>query len=167
MIIQGFTIDKTIPSDWWVMAYYNVRSEEDLEDVGNALKTVGLDKELIIDAIRVLSTPNSGYTLTINKLSTSIVVLSTATNRKEFFDTFAHELKHLTEHIGSAFGFDSESEDSAWLQGEISGCMYKVIRTLMCKNNGQYIGNIARSRHPDDNSNSVLAFSEKEIPRRG
>lgn len=166
MIVQGFRVNETIPDEWWVMAYYNVKSEKDLEEIRSALNTVRLDEKTIDSVIKTLKHPNTGYTLTINKLSTSIIAMSTAYNQSEFFDTFAHELKHLTDHIGSAFDFRQDSEESAWLQGELSKNMYKVIRRLMCKNDGQYIGNIARSRHPDDDSNSILASGKKEIPRR-
>lgn len=141
MIIQGFSVYETIPKSWWIMAYYNVKNQKDLARVYWELISLGLDESDAIEAIEVISNVNNGYTLTINKLRTTIIIISHTSNDSEFFDTFAHELKHAAEYIGEFFGYKSDSEESAWLQGEISKNMFDVIKTLTCKNYGWNIRN--------------------------
>ena len=49
MIVQGFKVNETIPDEWWVMAYYNVKSEKDIEEIRSTLNTVRLnEKKLLI-----------------------------------------------------------------------------------------------------------------------
>jgi len=132
MIEQGFYIEKEIPEKWWTMVFYNIETEEELSKVFGSLLAFGLSVEDANNAIKLLVNPNTGYIISNENLSMSIILISKATSFDEMFNTVTHEIKHLSEHICSKFGYDSKSEKAAYIQGEIGQNMYKAVAIAVC-----------------------------------
>lgn len=129
MVEQGFSIGDR---DWWVMAYYDVCTESDLKKVAGALAAAGCPQEWIEDAVSVLSKDNQGYTFTKQNEHFTVMMMSHATSPEQMFDTILHEVKHLSEHIGRYYGVDSETELSAYLQGEVGRKMWPAAAMVLC-----------------------------------
>lgn len=129
MIEQGFQIGNR---DWWVMAYYDVRTPEDLRKIEGTLMASGCPDRSIAEAISNLKGWNRGYTFTNLTARTSIMVIGKATSPEQMFDSIVHEMKHLAEHIGEYYRVDSRSELSAYLQGEVGRKMWPAAAMALC-----------------------------------
>ena len=134
MIRQGFTIGDR---DWWIMAFYNIKTEEDYDEVEDALIAAGQKPAYAQNVVNELLWPNTGYTYTRFGDHLSIICISGATSYEEMYDTVQHELKHVTEHLSSYYGMDPKSEKAAYLQGEIARNMYKAVALSVCPKCGQ------------------------------
>lgn len=130
MIEQGFHIGNR---DWWVMAYYDVRTPEDLRKIEGTLMASGCPDRSIAEAISNLKGWNRGYTFSNYRAHTSIMVMGKATSPEQMFDSIVHEMKHLAEHIGEFYGVDSTSELSAYLQGEVGRKMWPAAAMALCE----------------------------------
>lgn len=133
MIRQGFSIGSR---GWWVMVYYDV-GLSDLNDVAGDLFASGADNDTIEEFKKVLSGVDCGFTFTNTKEHVTVICIGRASSFDELFSTITHEIKHATEHIGSYYGVDTYSEESAYLQGEISKNMYKAVSMLICPKCGE------------------------------
>lgn len=129
MVRQGFWIGDR---DWWIIGYYNIKTQDDLNDIFNVLLASGSETEKARQAVKVLSKENTGYTFTNFNEHSTVVCASKASSYDEMFSTITHEIKHVTEHISEYYNVDSKSEKAAYLQGEISKQMYKAIALNIC-----------------------------------
>ena len=133
MIEQGFYIRKEIPQPWWVMVYCNVQdTQADLDKVWGAILSAGAGRERARNAVETLCKPNTGYIFTDSGKCFSLIAISHATNYAELFNTVSHEINHLTAHICERFGYPTDGEKSAYIQGEIGKGMYPVVAEAIC-----------------------------------
>lgn len=129
MVQQGFWIGDR---SWYVMCYYDIRSESDLLEVEKALLSSGCPYEKVEEALDVLSDWNTGCTYSNLSERFSVVFIGKATNAEEMYNTIQHETKHVTEHIGEYFGISPTSEESAYLQGGIAMKMFPAASIVVC-----------------------------------
>lgn len=132
MIEQGFYIKDNILEPWWVMVFYNVKTEDDYQKVYGSLLAIGETLAKAQDAIKMLHNKNTGYISSDLNNKTSVIIISNATSFDEMFNTVTHEIKHLTEHISTYFGYNSKGEKAAYIQGEIGQKMYKAVALTIC-----------------------------------
>ena len=131
MIEQGFHIGNR---KWWVMVYYDVRTENELTRIADTLRAAGERSDLVDDAIANLRGWNRGYTFSNFNDRVSIMVIGKADNAGQMFDTIVHEMKHLAEHVGEYYNVDSREELSAYLQGEVGRNMWPAAAMVLCPN---------------------------------
>lgn len=129
MIKQGFSIGDR---DWYIMAYYNLQTDEDYAEAEEALIAAGQKPAYAQRVIHELMWPNSGYTYTKFGDHFSIILISHATSYDELYDTVQHETRHVSSHLGSYYHLDADGEEIAYLHGEISRQMYKAVAMVMC-----------------------------------
>lgn len=129
MIEQGFSIGFR---DWWVMVYYDIKTESDMQKVKGALMASGCPQHMIDDALSNLQGWNGGYTFTNLRQHTSVILIGKATSASQMFDSIVHEMKHLAEHIGEYFGVNPREELSAYLQGEVGRKMWPAAAMVLC-----------------------------------
>ena len=129
MIKQGFHIGER---DWWIMAYYLIRTDSDFEEVEEALIAAGQKPAYAQKVVNELMWPNTGYTYTKFGDHLTIICVSEATSFDELYDTIQHETRHAADHIGSYYGLAARGEESAYLQGEIAKKMYKAVALSVC-----------------------------------
>lgn len=134
MIRQGFHIGDR---DWWIMAYYDIKTDADYDEVEDALIASGQKPAYAQKVITELMWPNTGYTFTKFGEHLSVVLISHATSYDELYNTVQHELKHVVEHLSSYYGVDPKSEKAAYLQGEIAKNMYKAVALAICPKCGE------------------------------
>lgn len=132
MIEQGFYVEKEIPKPWWVMVLCGIKTEADLDKTYGSILSAGAGRERADTALSVLSEPNSGYIFTDGTKCFSLIAISKATSYAELFNTVTHEINHLTAHICERFGYPTDGEKSAYVQGEIGEGMYPVIAEAIC-----------------------------------
>ena len=132
MIEQGFYIKDNTPEPWWVMVFYNVKTEDDYQKVYGSLLAIGETLTKVQDAIKMLHNKNTGYISSDLNNKTSVIIISNATSFDEMFNIVTHEIKHLTEHISTCFGYNPKGEKTAYIQGEIGQKMYKAVALTIC-----------------------------------
>lgn len=129
MVRQGFSVGSR---DWYVMCYYDIRTDSDLDEVHDALIAGGCTDGMAREAIRVLSGWNKGYTFSNLKDHLSLVFIGKAVDAEQMYDSIQHELKHVTEHISDAYGVNPKGEESAYLQGELGRKMFPAAAYVIC-----------------------------------
>lgn len=129
MVAQGFSIGKR---DWYVMCYYDIRSEQDLREVRKTLLAGGCPRYKADEAVWVLSMWNKGFTYTDLNMHLTVVFISKTTTMEQMYDSIQHETKHVVEHIGEYYGVDPKSEESAYLQGEVARKMFPAAAMVIC-----------------------------------
>ena len=135
MIRQGFSIGNR---DWWVMAYYDIGLNE-LRFVADDLSAAGASESTTDEFVSVLSGIDCGFTFTNMEQHVTVICIGRASSYDEMFSTITHEIKHATEHMGGYYGVDHNSEESAYLQGEIAKHMYKAVAMSICPKCGENI----------------------------
>lgn len=91
----------------------------DFDDVRALCRSFGLSEWKAKEAIKVLSAPNTGMTLSRDDIRMSLVFISDATSVSEFLDSLAHELYHCCTAIIDYYGKSYESESAAYLYGDL------------------------------------------------
>ncbi len=129
MIKQGFAIGNF---KWYVMCFYNIATEENLREVNEALRAQGVDINQREKATEILKKPNTGYTHTDMANHSTIICVAQFSEYPELFSTIAHEIRHATNHIAEYYNVPLDSEDAAYLEGEIARNVYKAIALIIC-----------------------------------
>lgn len=115
---------------WGVLIYYGT-SEEDVNDVYNALIALGCSKREAYKATRtVTSKLNTGLTFTNTELRMSLICVSDATTADEFVNTAVHEANHVQSHVCEYYGIDDDEEPASYLIGYIVQRMYKMLSII-------------------------------------
>ena len=130
MIIKDLYIDRY---DWHVRIFYAVDCYYTLEII-EELKSIQCPRANIERAYRNLSSCrlNTGLTYSNNALRETVMVIGMWSNPAEFDNSFAHELRHFTDHVANTFGLESGGEDIAYLTGNIRREFYPVNSMFLC-----------------------------------
>ena len=129
MIEQGFHIGER---DWFFMVLYDIRTEADLNEAYRTLLAAGCADDEAQRACMVLSGWNGGYTFTSLDQHSTFMFIGKATSAEEFYNTCQHETKHAVEHVSEYYRVDPRSEESAYLQGELSRKMFPAVAMAVC-----------------------------------
>ena len=62
----------------------------------------------------------------------SLIVIAKTSSPDEFMSSLAHEQKHLCSHIEQFYHIDSNSEEAAYLAGDVSKTMFPIAKKYMC-----------------------------------
>ena len=111
----------------WAFVFAYGIGEDDVEDVGDWLEALGASRREIARACRVILRTNKGFTYSNSDLRMSVVCISHASSRAQWFDTVAHEVDHLQNTILDYYQVAPGTEDAAWLQGYLVRQIVKVM----------------------------------------
>lgn len=75
---------------------------------------------------------NTGLTYSNPRLRESVIVIGMWSDASEFDNSFAHELRHFTDHVANAFGLESGGEEVAYLTGNIRRELYPINSMFLC-----------------------------------
>ena len=130
MIVQRFRLDNV---DWGVTVYYAVTGYYVYEIV-NKLRRIGCEGETLRKAYRQLydCDLNTGLTYSNPSIRESVIVIAMSSSASEFNDSLQHEQRHLERQIANALDIDPDSEDAAYLAGDIAKAMFGHAKHLMC-----------------------------------
>lgn len=76
----------------WAFVFAYGIGEDDVEDVGDWLEALGASRREIARACRVVLEVNKGFTYSNSDLRMSVVCISRASSREQWWDTVAHEV---------------------------------------------------------------------------
>ena len=118
---------------WDVIVFY----ESDYRDapyILRELEEVGVDDYTYRKAARNLDAGymDTGLTYSNMDKKASVIVLSKASSKAEFANTWFHELIHCANHIALANNLDPMGEPIAYVGGELARSMQPIAARLMC-----------------------------------
>ena len=91
----------------------------DYDDIWAICKSFGMSDRNIKRSLQILSTYNSGMTVSNDDLRMSAMFVGKSSSMSQFWNTIAHECSHLVDSISSYYNVDCNTEDRAYLQGFI------------------------------------------------
>lgn len=115
-----------IDGKWGVLISYDF-DMLDWDDIAGVLKTFGLNERKIQRAIRVLSTPNSGLSVSNDDIHMTAIYIGKSTSTAQFWNSVAHELKHAADAIIDYYGKPLDGESSAYTIGYL---MQRVVEEI-------------------------------------
>lgn len=130
MIVQEFYLPK---ARWRVRVYYAVTGYY-VHEIADTLREIGCEGETLKKAYRQLYECDLDTGLTYSNPSErkSVIVIAKSSSAAEFNNSLQHEQRHLERQIANAIGIDPDSEDAAYLAGDIASAMFEHAKHLMC-----------------------------------
>lgn len=98
----------------------------DWDDLFYYMRSFGLPRIKSQESVRVLARHNTGMTISNDDVRMSIMFISDATSESQWWDTAAHEARHVADAIIDYYGADY-GEDAAHLTGYIMRRMVEEI----------------------------------------
>lgn len=131
MIVRKIHIPEV---DWNVCMYFALDTYY-VEDIMQSLCDIGCDSQRAKQAYEnmMADKKNTGFTYSNYRNRESVMVVSKTTSAAQFFNTTMHEFKHLSSHIAKACGYDEDSEDIAYIVGDLAETIYPDISHLLCE----------------------------------
>lgn len=131
MIVQDFYLPKI---RWKVHVYYAVTGYY-VDEIMRRLRRIGCGESTLRKAYRQLRTSelDTGLTYSNPETRESVIVIALASSAAEFNNSLQHEQRHLERQIANTLDIDPDSEDAAYLAGDIAKAMFAHARHLMCE----------------------------------
>lgn len=129
MELQEFTI----PKYKWNVAVYYYTNSYDIETIISKMKEMGAKRVYLEDARENMEQDRLNTGICYSSPSKhSIVVIAKTSSPDEFMNSLAHEQKHLCSHIEQFYHIDSNSEEAAYLAGDVAKLMFPIAKKYMC-----------------------------------
>lgn len=106
-----------IPEEKWGVVIVYDFDRRDRRELAAIMDSFGMEEENVAEAIRILSHPNTGMTLSVSTLRMSVIFVSHTTSSAQFWDTLLHETVHVADAILDFYGERWGDESSAYLVG--------------------------------------------------
>lgn len=129
-------IRKTIdiePYQWRVYAYL-ASEAKDADEILERVESIGISAAQYMRAERHIQKALRDSGMTYSSLSSreSVVVVSVSSSEEEAFNTFSHELRHLTDDIAEACDIPLHGEEVAYLTGSIALALASELLYIVC-----------------------------------
>lgn len=109
---------------WGIVCVYDYNVEEEYDELASVLKSFNVPLRQIRCSLEILSSPNTGMTVTFPEIRMTLVMISRATSKDQFFSTVAHEAYHAVCGIIRYYDREICSEDAAYTMGEVMRQMF-------------------------------------------
>lgn len=130
MELQEFTI----PKYKWNVSVYYYTDNYDVDTVLSTMKSLGAREIYLSDARENMEQDKLNTGICYSSPSKqSIIVIAKTSSSAEFMNSLAHEQKHLCSHIEQFYHIDSNSEEAAYLAGNIAELMFPVAKKYLEK----------------------------------
>lgn len=108
-----------IPEESWGIIFCFDFDRNDFSNIEAICKGFGMSTLAIKRSLNILSTFNSGMTISNEDLKMSAVFIGKPTSNAQFWNTISHECSHLVDAIAKFYGIESGTEKRAYLQGYV------------------------------------------------
>ena len=105
-----------VDGKWGVVINYDF-SEVDHREMSGIMDSFGMGVRQIRRSLGVLSTYNTGMSISRDDIRMSAIFISAASNAEQWWDTCTHELLHVWNAICDYYDVPKDSEDAAWTMG--------------------------------------------------
>lgn len=118
--------------DWDVTLFYNAKPRN-TSYIMRVLYHDGLDATDYYKAQRLLNSgrPNEGLTYNNPRRRSSVVVIGHVSDVWELISTIEHEGRHLIQGICNAYIINPNSEEAAYMEGDIFKQIIKELATVL------------------------------------
>lgn len=116
-----------VDGKWGIVIVYDYNTSEEYDELYAIMRSFGMRIRNINKSIMILSTYNSGMSLSLNDVRMSVVFISDATSSSEWWSTIAHELHHVATAIIDYYGEPYYGEGDAYLHGYL---LQRVVEEL-------------------------------------
>lgn len=119
---------------YWKITFVLSYECEYCNDVIGLLLDTDCPDNIIEKAYRQLTycADNLGLTYNNPEIMQSVVVVGRASSKKEFFNTLSHEMLHLLLSVMRAYDINPDSEQAAYLFGDMMMCIYDNAHDFVC-----------------------------------
>lgn len=108
-----------IPEESWGIIFCYDFNESDYDEIEALCTGFGMSKLSINRSLNILSTFNSGMTVSNDNLRMSAMFIGKTTSKGQFLNTIVHETAHAANSIASFYDRPCSGEDFAYLSGYI------------------------------------------------
>lgn len=132
MIRQKITLPKY--DNWEIMAYY-ATSRYAVDEIMEQLWLIRIDANNAKRAFDNLSSGelDTGLCYSNYSLRKSVLVVALTTSASEFMNSLTHEFAHACVHISTALDIDKQSEDFAYMIGDLCQIAFGKVNELLCE----------------------------------
>lgn len=118
----------------WVVDFIFAYDGYDDEAVLGCLYDIDAPIDVMQRANRIMESKayNRGFTFSNAELRRAVVVVGPTTSGKQFQNTFAHEIDHLSEQIAEYYGIRNNPEGKAYITGDTTMALAGIICKLGC-----------------------------------
>lgn len=120
--------------NWEIMAYY-ATSRYAVDEIMEQLWLIDIDANNAKRAFDNLSSNDldTGLCYSNYSLRKSVIVVALTTTASEFMNSLTHEIAHACIHISTALGIDKQSEDFAYMMGDLCQIAFNKTNSLLCE----------------------------------
>lgn len=105
-----------VDGKWGVVVNYDF-TDMDGEEMSGIMDSFGVSPSSIRRSLSILSSYNSGMTISRDDIRMSAVFIADATSSEQWWDTCTHELLHVWNAICDYYDVPKDSEEAAWTMG--------------------------------------------------
>lgn len=116
MITRHIDIDN---NKWGILLIFDFDVYDDSIEMSSIMQSFGMRLIKVREALNVLSTYNSGMAISNFGLKMSAVFIGNATSDSQWWNSIAHEMRHVSDAILDYYGDDWDGETPAYLDGYI------------------------------------------------
>lgn len=109
-----------VDNKWGIVVVYDYDVDYEANDLWAIMRSFGMAKKNANRALGILSSYNTGMSISNDDLRMSAIFISKATSNSEFWSTAIHEIKHVADSIITYYGVDWNGEDAAYLTGYLT-----------------------------------------------
>ena len=107
-----------VDSRWGIIVCYNY-DILDFDDMWAIMRSFGLSDKNANKSLRILSSYNTGMTISNADIRMSVVFIGDAISNDEWWSTLSHELWHVATSIIDYYDEPYDEEPAAYLYGEL------------------------------------------------
>ena len=101
---------------WGIIVIYHFNIL-DFDELAAIMESFGMSERNINKSMKILSTYNSGMTISNDGIRMSAVFIGPPSSNSQFWNTVNHELLHVEQAILDYYGEDWDGEPPAYLAG--------------------------------------------------
>lgn len=116
MVTRYIDIDE---DKWGIILIYDFNVHRNEAELSAIMEAFGMPEKRIDAALDVLSYHNSGMAISNFGVKMSAVFVADATSKGQWWNSMAHEMRHVSDAILDYYGDDWDGETPAYLEGYI------------------------------------------------
>lgn len=106
-----------VDGKWGIILVFGFDTEEEYDDLSAIMQTFGLSIRNVNKSLQILSTYNSGMTVSRDDIRMSVIFIGKSSSKSQFWNSISHELHHASTAIIDYYNEPYDGEGDAYLHG--------------------------------------------------
>jgi len=124
MVTRHIDIDN---NKWGILLIFDFDAYNDETDLTAIMRSFGMSRKKVNEALDILSYRNSGMAISNFGIKMSAIFTGNTTSNSQWWNSVAHEMRHVSDAILDYYGNDWDGETPAYLEGYI---FQKIVETI-------------------------------------